>query len=185
LSAGEGLDGLGHVLQRADAQLGHGRAGVAAHPVLVDHPQDGAQDPGPAPLAAQVEIAGDVEGRRHREGLVDGLDAGVQRVLRSPEVHRLPIHEELAGVRNEGTGQALDQRRLARAVVADDAQHLARVEVEVDAIESDDPPERLDHAAGGKNRCCHVASSAERSASSVMLPPPLKGARRRSCCLLR
>ena len=39
--------------------------------------------PGPADLAGEVEVAGDVEGRRDREGLVDGLDAGLARLLRS------------------------------------------------------------------------------------------------------
>src|SRR5205807_5171160 len=40
-----------------------------------------------------------------------------------------------------------DQRRLAGAVIADDSQHLAGIEHEVDIGQTDHAPERLDEAA--------------------------------------
>src|SRR3954468_20164021 len=46
-------------------------------------------------------------------------------------MHRLAVEQDLAGVRDDGTGQRLDQRRLARAVVTDDRQHLPRAQLEV------------------------------------------------------
>ena len=60
-----------------------------------------------------------------------------------------PSSEDLAGVGDQRAGQALDQGGLAGAVVADDGEHLARVQVEVDAVETDDPAEGLDQPARG------------------------------------
>jgi hypothetical protein len=59
--------------------------------------------------------------------LVERLDAGLDRVVR-----RLPrpldaVEEQLAAGRRVRAGQALHERRLAGAVVADEADHLARV----------------------------------------------------------
>src|SRR5262249_37695069 len=117
-----------------------------------DHPQHRAEDARAAPLPAEVQVARDVQRRRHRECLVHGLDAGVAGVLRALEVHEPAVDVELAGIGHERAGEALDERRLAGAVVADDRQDLARVKVEVDAVEPDDAAERLHHAASGQHR---------------------------------
>ena len=55
--------------------------------------------------------------------------------------HRLALEEQLTGVDGEVAGQGLDHRRLAGAVVADEGDHLAGVDVEVGVVESPDVPE--------------------------------------------
>ena len=57
------------------------------------------------------------------------------RVERRAEVHRLAVEPDLALVRVQGARERLDQRRLAGAVVADDGEDLARVELEVGAVD--------------------------------------------------
>ena len=90
-----------------------------------------------------MSSAGD-DGQR----LVDGLDAGRPGVLRAFwNVHRLAVQQDLPASGHERPGQALDQRRLAGAVVADDREHLAGEQVEVDAVEADDAAEGLTSCA--------------------------------------
>ena len=73
------------------------------------------------------------------------MDPGVLRAL---EVHRLSRHEELARVGDFGAGEALDQGGLAGAVVADDRQDFARVQVQADAVQAHDAAEGLDEVPG-------------------------------------
>ena len=89
---------------------------------------------------------------RDREVLVDGLDPGAARVERGAEVHALAVQEDLALVRLERARQRLDQRRLAGAVVADDREDLAGVELEVGAVQGDDVAEALDEPARLEDR---------------------------------
>ncbi|MDT4936440.1 MAG: hypothetical protein QOG80_111, partial [Pseudonocardiales bacterium] len=51
------------------------------HLTGVEHPQHRAEHALAADLAGKKQIAGDVERRRDRQGLVDGFDAGVASVL--------------------------------------------------------------------------------------------------------
>ena len=51
-------------------------------------------------------------------------------------------------VRLEDAGHALQQRRLARAVVPDDAEHLALLDVERDVVEGDELVEVVAPPAG-------------------------------------
>ena len=75
------------------------------------------------------------------------------------KIDRLAVDPDLAGVGDHRARQALDQGRLAGAVVADDGQHLARVQVEVGAVEADDAAEGLDQAAGLDDRLASVGCS--------------------------
>ena len=117
--------------------------GALAHALLVEHPEHRAADPGQALLATEEQVARDVERGRDGEVLVDRLDAGTARVLRALEPTALAVEEDLAVVGDVGAREALDERRLAGAVVADDRQHLAGVQLEVDAVEADDGPNVL------------------------------------------
>ena len=67
----------------------------------------------------------DVEVVGERQVLVDGGDPRVRRVLGRAEVHRLALPDDLAAVGLPDAGDRLDQRRLARAVVADQGGDLA------------------------------------------------------------
>ena len=65
-------------------------------------------------------------------------DAEPPRVLRaSGSRPARPSSADLAGVRAVEAVEDLHERALARAVLADDGVHLARVDVEVDAIVGD------------------------------------------------
>jgi hypothetical protein len=66
-------------------------------------------------------------GEDHRL-LVDGGDAQRLRLLRVADVHRLAVDQDLTGVGAVDAGHDLDQRGLARAVLADQRVHLARIE---------------------------------------------------------
>ena len=67
------------------------------------------------------------------------------------EVHRLATDANLAMRRREVAGDDLDQGRFARAVVAHEAERLARAEVQVDLIQGMDGAEVLGHRAQFKN----------------------------------
>ena len=49
----------------------------------------------------------------------------------------------MPGVGNQRSGESLDQRRLTGAVVADDREHLARKQVDVDTVKAYDLPKVL------------------------------------------
>ena len=102
--------------------------------------------------SAEEQVACDVQGGGHGEGLVDGFDARGAGIHRGAEVHRLAVQPDLAGVGGHRSGERFDQGGLAGPVVADDGEYLAGVEVEVDAIETDDPAEGFDQAAGPQDR---------------------------------
>ena len=72
--------------------------------------------------------------------------------------HRLAVEADLTVVRRVDAGDHLDQRRLAGAVVADEPDDLAGVELEVDAVERLDGAEPLADALqreeGSRWRSC-------------------------------
>ena len=80
---------------------------------------------------------------REREVLVDDLDPERGGVLRAVDRDRLALEEDLARVDRVDPGDALDERRLAGAVVADERHDLARRDVEVDLVERLDGAEAL------------------------------------------
>ena len=128
LAAGERLDRLADVLDGQQPErvqmLGapraacrRGRAGGRRCP----------SGPGLPRLAAEKQIVGDRQCRRQAQG--SGRPSRCRRVRASIgelEMHRLAVQQDLAGVGDDRAGQRLDQRRLAGAVVADDAEDLAR-----------------------------------------------------------
>ena len=86
-------------------------------------------------LAAEVHVLDDVEVVAEREILVDDLDPELGRVLRAVDRDPLAVEEDLAAVDRVDAGDALDQRRLAGAVVADERHDLAVAHLEVDVVE--------------------------------------------------
>src|SRR5207302_514799 len=92
----------------------------------------------------------------NRELLVDGLDARPARVARRPECDRGPVESDLPLVRLDSTGQRLDQRRLARPVVPDDRGDLARIQLEVGAVERGHLPVALDEPARLEDRLATI-----------------------------
>ena len=98
-------------------------------------------------LAAEVHVLHDVEVVAQREVLVDDLDPEPGGVLRPVDRDLLAVEVDLAGVERVDAGDALDQRRLAGAVVADERHDLARAHLEVDVDERLDRAEALRDAA--------------------------------------
>ena len=86
----------------------------------------------PSALPAQEHVLHDVEVVAQGEVLVDGLDAERGGVAGRADVHRPPVPADLAAVGRVDAGDALDQHRLAGAVVADERGHLAGRDVEID-----------------------------------------------------
>ena len=66
-----------------------------------------------------------------------------------------------------GAGEHLDQRRLAGAVLAEQAVHLTGADVEVDAVQRPDAGERLDDAVHLQQRCGHRTSPSRGAGTSV------------------
>ena len=89
------------------------------------------------------------------ELLVDCSDAERLGVLRGGEDPLLARDLDAAGIRTLGTGQDLEQRRLAGAVLTEQAVDLAGVEIERDVVQRlhagvelgdpGDPQQRLGH----------------------------------------
>jgi hypothetical protein len=105
-----------------------------------------AGDPQPRVLAPQEDVVGDAQPAHQVELLVDRRDAEAHRGLRVAQRHLLAAPVDLALVRLVGAGQDLDQRGLARAVLAEQAVHLSGADVEVHTVERPDTGERLDDA---------------------------------------
>ncbi len=76
-------------------------------------------------LAAQEQVVVDRQFVDQRQVLIDGVDPFRARVVDAFRRVRLPVQEHLPAVLALEAAEDLDQRRLARAVVAEQAQHLA------------------------------------------------------------
>ena len=86
-------------------------------------------------LAAQEHVVVDGQFVDQRQVLVDGVDAFRARVVDALRFIRLAVQEHAARVLLLKAGDDLDQRRLARAVVAEQAEHLALAQVQVDVAQ--------------------------------------------------
>ena len=104
-------------------------------------------------LAAEVHVLDDVEVVAQREILVHDLDPELGRVLRAVDRDRLAVEEDLAGVVAVDAGDALDERRLAGAVVADERHDLAGPHLEVDIGQRLHGAERLREVADLEEWC--------------------------------
>ena len=94
-------------------------------------------------LAAEEHVLHDVEVVAEREILVHDLDPEAGSVLRAVDVDLTALEEDLTAVRRVRARDALDERRLAGAVVADERHHLAGAHLEVDVREGLTEPKVL------------------------------------------
>ncbi len=104
-------------------------------------------------LASEVHVLDDVEVVAEREVLVDDLDPEASGVLGAVDGDGLAFEEDLALVVAVDACHALDQRRLAGAVVADERHHLSRAGLEVDVGQRLHGAERLGDASQLEKRC--------------------------------
>ena len=136
----------------ADGQVADLRVGIDLEPVALGQLDDpgpgGAQveERAPSQLVAQHDVLGDREHRDELEVLVHHPDALGDGVGGAAEPHRLAPHEDLAGVGLVQPEHGVHQGALAGPVLAEEAEHLALVEGEVDVVVGDDAGERLGDA---------------------------------------
>ena len=119
---------------------GHGEAEADVHPgrVVLDRFVDELGELGE--LDDVVEDAVDLLAAHAVERGVDvdvlpAGEVGVEAGAELEERCQPAAHADLAGGRGENAGDALEQRRLARAVVAEDAERLALLDRDVDPVE--------------------------------------------------
>src|SRR5262249_24428976 len=86
-------------------------------------------------LASEEEVAPEAELVDQREVMVDALDAEAARLGGRPQPHILAEEANPSRGRRVIAGDDLDERRLAGAVVADEADHLTGVDGAIDAPE--------------------------------------------------
>ena len=96
-----------------------------------------------APVVAEHDVLGHRERRDEPEVLVHHADARVERVPRRVEVHLLAVQLDLALVGTVEPRQDVRERRLARAVLAEQGVHLADPRLEVHVLVGDDAREPL------------------------------------------
>jgi hypothetical protein len=148
LATGHGADRGGDVRQ-LDPEVRERGDGPAAHLGLVQHVQ---RRPPAVDLPAEVQVGRRVQVRGERQVLVHGLDAMRPGVERAAEAHRAALDEDLPRVGPDHPGQGLDQRALARAVVADQRYDLGGEGGEAGAVQGLHVAVALDHAACLKQR---------------------------------
>jgi len=139
-----------HHLPSADREVAHvgGCGDVVARKdlveLLVDQPR---RAPPPAEAAQRrvvdARVLGDGEVRAERELLEDAADAELLRPRHRVVFLHRALDRDAAAVGRERAREHLHERRLARAVVADEAHALAGRDVEVDAFERADGAEVL------------------------------------------
>src|SRR5581483_2951478 len=104
------------------------------------------------------------------EVLVDDLDPEPRGILRPVDVHLAAFEEDLPAVGRVRAGDALDERRLAGAVVADERHHLPRVHLEVDVGQRLDRAERLRDVPELKE--CGIAHADQVTMEAPLRAPP-------------
>ena len=95
---------------------------------------------------AEVDVVRDAEPADEVELLVDGGQAGAQRVHRGGERDGLAGPPDLTGVRGVRSSEHLDQRGFAGAVLAEQAVHLTGADIEVDPAQGADARKGLHDA---------------------------------------
>ena len=123
-----------------------------------------------AALGAQQQVLQDGERLDQHEVLVDHADAGLDRVLRAADRPLLAVDQDLAAVGLVEAVEDVHQRRLAGAVLADDAVDRAGRDDEVDrpvGVDGAEPlvdPAQLDRRGQRPRQRRHVAAGVTASA---------------------
>src|SRR5262249_32980058 len=112
--------------------------------------------PAPERLTAQEQVGGNAQVLRQVQFLVDQRDPSPQRVGDAGKAARLTIEQYLAGLGRKEPGEDLHQRRFPGPILADDGEHLPRIQVETDPVEGLNPWEMLADLTDLKERGgCH------------------------------
>jgi hypothetical protein len=134
------------------------------------HEADGAR------LVGEKDVVGDGEAVDQIELLVDRRDAGLHRGLRVRERCGLAQPDDLATVGTVRARQDLDEGGLPGAVLAEQAVHLARGDLELDAVERAHARERLHDVSKSEDRLGHDGCPYAISLASTAAPTtPARG----------
>src|ERR1700722_5891056 len=109
-------------------------------------------------LAAEEDVGADVEIVGKRQILIDRLNACAARVHRGRETNRSAVEDNLPVVRRVDAGNAFDERRLSRPVVAEQTHHLAARDVEAHVVHGDESAEDFCQVADGQQGVGHCAA---------------------------
>src|SRR5580658_978107 len=137
------------------------------------HPRAVDEDAEPHRPSPKEDILPDVEISAQRKVLIDHFDAAVAALVRALEVHRRAVDENVSGVALVGAGEDLHQSRLARRIVADQSQHFARRQAQMDVDQRLHRTEALANSAHLHDRCRHArrSTTAPGGASAALAPP--------------
>ena len=103
-------------------------------------------------LAAQKDVGADVEIVGQRQVLIDRLDPLLARIDRAREIPAPEIDLSFIGL----IRRRCDQGRLAGAVIAQEADDLARIDVPADLVDGDQAAKALGHLSDREERLGHV-----------------------------
>src|ERR1700689_451468 len=109
-------------------------------------------------LAAEEDVGADVEIVGKRQVLVDRLNAYAARVHWACETNRSVVEDDLPIFRRVDARDAFDERRLARAVVAEQTHHLAARDIETHVVDRDEAAEDFCQVADGEQGVAHCAA---------------------------
>jgi len=115
----------------------------------------GSQQPAevvPLNLAPQENVGAHAQVARQRQILVDRLDPHVAGVGWPGNMHRPPIKENLALIGLVNSGDDLDQRGLAGAVIPDQPDDLAGVDIHTHVVNCGQAAEALDNVPHREQR---------------------------------
>ena len=129
-----------------DAEAGEQVAGARLHGLEVE------QTEGVRELLAQEHVRGRAQLRHQCEFLIDDADAEVTRSLGRVDGRRSTVDLDLPFVFHLRAAQDLHQRRLARAVFAQQDVNLTRHQVEIHPVERHHARESLPDAGHAKKR---------------------------------
>src|ERR1700689_1588143 len=112
----------------------------------------------PLDLAAEEDVGPDVEIVGKRQVLIDRLNACAARIHWARETNRSVVENDLPIFRRVDARDAFDERRLSRAVVAEQTHHLAARDVETHVVDRDEAAEDFCQVADGEQGLAHCAA---------------------------
>src|SRR5579862_9201712 len=122
------------------------------------------------------DVVDQIEGAERLWQLKAAGQAEPGALVRDQPVELPPVEHDAAGLVVQRAAQAVDERRFARAVWADQAEPLARGDRQIDALEGDKPAEPFAKAGDAQDRVlahaadrCSVAAAAAASTAPARL----------------
>ena len=171
---------VGHLFEFEQAQKRPGGFGqrrlVPAHPRQAQRVAD--------EIAAAVRMPADADivehrlRREQRQVLKGAADADLGDPVRRAVDDRAPLEQDVAAIGRVETADAVEQRGLAGAVRADQAEDLSRLDREGDAVKGDDAAEakgdvaHFEQRRPGGRRCRRGRRSYARTRHDA---PPMRG----------